>query len=153
VPVNRGVAALAVVAVTALAGLLAPATSAAPADAQTIQSRIDVIDGDTIRVRTLESTRRRTYLVALIGIDAPETNRDGSMVECGGPEATHSALTLSFSGPRDGSRDCTKHGPFARPAQHADPELARLRQSRRQPAARLIAGLLGHPGWPFSSGE
>ena len=57
-----------------------------------------MIDGDTIRVRTLESTRRPAYLVDLIGIDAPETRRDDVVVECGGPEATHSALSLSFSG-------------------------------------------------------
>jgi hypothetical protein len=59
---------------------------------QTIKSRvIDVIDGDTIRVRTLEPTRRPTYRVRLIGIDTPEMRP----LECGAREATH-ALRLEL---------------------------------------------------------
>jgi endonuclease YncB( thermonuclease family) len=57
--------------------------------AQTIRGRVtDVIDGDTIRVRPLEETRRSSYTVRLIGIDTPETKRPGTPVECGGPEAS-----------------------------------------------------------------
>jgi endonuclease YncB( thermonuclease family) len=41
--------------------------------AQTIRARVtSVVDGDTIRVRPLERTRRRRYTVRLIGIDTPE---------------------------------------------------------------------------------
>jgi endonuclease YncB( thermonuclease family) len=41
--------------------------------AQTIRGRVSsVVDGDTIRVRPLERTRRRRYTVRLIGIDTPE---------------------------------------------------------------------------------
>jgi endonuclease YncB( thermonuclease family) len=44
-----------------------------------------VIDGDTIRVRPLERTRRRRYTVRLIGIDTPEVFGG---VECGGRRAS-----------------------------------------------------------------
>jgi endonuclease YncB( thermonuclease family) len=57
--------------------------------AQTIRARVtEVIDGDTIRVRSLEKTRRSSYTVRLIGIDTPETKRPGTPVECDGPEAS-----------------------------------------------------------------
>jgi endonuclease YncB( thermonuclease family) len=57
--------------------------------AQTIRARVtEVVDGDTIKVHALETTRRRNYTVRLIGIDTPETHRPGTPVECGGPEAT-----------------------------------------------------------------
>lgn len=46
---------------------------------------VDVVDGDTLRVR-LRSGRRRT--VRLIGIDTPETRKPGVAVECGAREAT-----------------------------------------------------------------
>jgi endonuclease YncB( thermonuclease family) len=65
---------------------------------QTIKSRIiDVIDGDTIRVRTLEPSRRPTYRVRLIGIDTPEMRP----LECGARQATHAAFSWSFDRPRD----------------------------------------------------
>jgi endonuclease YncB( thermonuclease family) len=44
-----------------------------------------VIDGDTIRVRSLEKTRRSHYTVRLIGIDTPEVYGG---VECGGRQAS-----------------------------------------------------------------
>jgi endonuclease YncB( thermonuclease family) len=57
--------------------------------AQTIRARVtEVIDGDTIRVRSLERTGRSSYTVRLIGIDTPETKRPGTPVECGGPEGS-----------------------------------------------------------------
>jgi endonuclease YncB( thermonuclease family) len=50
--------------------------------ARTIRARVtSVVDGDTIRVRPLERTRRRRYTVRLIGIDTPEVFGG---VECGG---------------------------------------------------------------------
>jgi endonuclease YncB( thermonuclease family) len=61
----------------------------APKRAQTIRGRvIEVIDGDTLRVRPLERTKRSVYDVRLIGIDTPETKKPGTPVECGGREAT-----------------------------------------------------------------
>jgi endonuclease YncB( thermonuclease family) len=60
-----------------------------------------VIDGDTIRVRTLEPTRRPTYRVRLIGIDAPEMRP----LECGARQATHAAFFWSFDSPRDTDGD------------------------------------------------
>jgi hypothetical protein len=52
---------------------------------QTIRSRIiDVIDGDTIRVRALEPTRRPTYTVRLIGIDIPGRAGPGCAWSAGG---------------------------------------------------------------------
>jgi micrococcal nuclease len=57
--------------------------------AQTTRARVtEVIDGDTVRVKSLEATRRSSYAVRLIGIDTPETKRPGTPVECGGPEAS-----------------------------------------------------------------
>ena len=54
--------------------------------AQTIRARVtSVIDGDTIRVRPLEATRRRRYVVRLVGIDTPEVYGG---LECGGRRAS-----------------------------------------------------------------
>ena len=73
--------------------------------AQRICARIvEVIDGDTIRVRA-RGARRRTYTVRLIGIDTPETRKPGTPVECGGKEATANMLRLSFSAPDDSYAD------------------------------------------------
>lgn len=73
---------------------------------QTIKSRItQVIDGDTVRVRPLENTRRKSYLVRMIGIDTPETRKPGTPVECGGKEATDSMFELGFTAPRDSDGD------------------------------------------------
>jgi endonuclease YncB( thermonuclease family)/PKD repeat protein len=60
-----------------------------------------VIDGDTIKVR--RGVRR--YTVRLIGIDAPETRKPGTSVECGGREATSRMFSLGFTRPRDRNRD------------------------------------------------
>lgn len=74
--------------------------------AQTIKSRIiEVIDGDTVRVKPLEASRRSTYLVRLIGIDTPETRKPGVRVECGGKEATSSMFDLGFTAPVDRDGD------------------------------------------------
>ena len=73
--------------------------------AQRIRARIvEVIDGDTIRVRA-RGARRRTYTVRLIGIDTPETRKPGTPVECGGKEASACMLRLSFSTPEDSDAD------------------------------------------------
>jgi endonuclease YncB( thermonuclease family) len=70
-------------------GPSSPAAAPAPKRAQTIRGRvIEVTDGDTIKVRPLERTRRSVYAVRLIGIDTPETRRPATPVECGGPEAS-----------------------------------------------------------------
>jgi endonuclease YncB( thermonuclease family) len=51
-----------------------------------------VIDGDTIRVRSLEATRRRRHTVRLIGIDTPEVYGG---VECGGRKASANLKRLA----------------------------------------------------------
>jgi micrococcal nuclease len=45
---------------------------------------VDVVDGDTLKVRT--GGVRET--VRVIGIDTPETHRPGTPIECGGPQAS-----------------------------------------------------------------
>jgi micrococcal nuclease len=55
---------------------------------------ISVIDGDTLKVR-LASGARRT--VRLIGIDAPETRKPGTPVECGGKQASSYMKRLALS--------------------------------------------------------
>lgn len=84
-----------------------PPTRPRPVDrAQTIKSRIiEVIDGDTVRVKPLEAARRSTYLVRLIGIDTPETRKPGVRVECGGKEATSSMFDLGFTASEDRDGD------------------------------------------------
>ena len=54
---------------------------------------IEVIDGDTIRVRISGSVEK----VRLIGVDTPETKHPDKGVECYGPEA--SAKTAELIGP------------------------------------------------------
>jgi endonuclease YncB( thermonuclease family) len=67
-------------------GNSSPAPAPAHDRAQTIKARVtSVIDGDTIRVRPLEKTRRSSYTVRLIGIDTPEVYGG---VECGGRQAS-----------------------------------------------------------------
>jgi endonuclease YncB( thermonuclease family) len=73
-----------------------PPAATPPHRVQTIRGRvIEVVDGDTIKVRPLERTRRSTYTVRLIGIDTPETQRPGTPVECGGPEASDNLKRLA----------------------------------------------------------
>lgn len=57
-----------------------------------------MVDGDTLRVRPLTRTLRRRY-ERLVGIDTPETNRPGTPVECGGPEATAGLTRLAEARP------------------------------------------------------
>lgn len=45
---------------------------------------IEVVDGDTIRVRTADGT---TDTVRILGVDTPETKHPSKPVECFGPEA------------------------------------------------------------------
>ena len=73
--------------------------------AQVIRARIiEVIDGDTVRVRAF-GARRSTYTVRLLGIDTPETRKPGTPIECGGKEATAALLVLSFTEPTDSDGD------------------------------------------------
>jgi endonuclease YncB( thermonuclease family) len=88
---------------TALAGI-GPAR-AKPSDDRphSIRGRVTgVVDGDTIRVRTL-GQRPVVRTVQLIGIDAPE-KRPGR-VECGGRQATSNILQLTFTAPLDTDGD------------------------------------------------
>lgn len=57
---------------------------------------VSVIDGDTIRVRTIRG-KRRTMTVRLIGIDTPESKRPGRPVECGAKEAAASLRRMAFN--------------------------------------------------------
>jgi micrococcal nuclease len=85
-----------------------PRRTAAPAPkkrAQVIEARItSVTDGDTIKVRAF-GAKRKFYRVRLIGIDTPETKRPGVSIECGGPDATDSMLSLAFTDPVDTDDD------------------------------------------------
>ncbi|MEZ6255484.1 MAG: thermonuclease family protein [Patescibacteria group bacterium] len=53
---------------------------------------VDVVDGDTIKVKALDTSPEfvttPTYVVRLIGIDAPETHKPNAPKECYGEEAT-----------------------------------------------------------------
>lgn len=61
--------------------------------AQRIVARVTkVTDGDTIKVKPLEKTSRKSYTVRVIGIDTPEVFGG---VECGGREASASMKRLA----------------------------------------------------------
>jgi endonuclease YncB( thermonuclease family) len=124
---------------------------------QTIESRIiGVIDGDTIRVRSLEPTRKPAYTVRLIGIDAPEAAKPGRAGECGAREATSSMFDLGFSAPRhtDGDDLFDERGGRGRAVRLVtDSSQARFDRSGRLLAhvdlsggATLAVGQLGR-GW------
>jgi len=76
---DRLAAVLAVIALAA-AGTAAAGTAAPPSERVLVT---DVVDGDTIKV--LRGRRQDT--VRLIGVDTPETNRQGTPVRFYGPEA------------------------------------------------------------------
>ncbi len=59
---------------------------------------VSVTDGDTLRVRFDQG--ERSVAVRLIGIDAAETRRPGTPVQCGGPEATAHLQRLVAAGDR-----------------------------------------------------
>jgi micrococcal nuclease len=90
--VRRAVLLLCLVVIAALGGRVSVGAIDQPAQpprARSAASRMhgriaDVVDGDTLKVRT--GGRRET--VRLIGIDTPETHRPNTPVECGGPQAT-----------------------------------------------------------------
>ncbi len=63
----------------------------------------DVVDGDTIKVRRTDGSRRET--VRLIGIDTPETVAPGQPVGCGGPQASSFMHALGFTAPVDTDGD------------------------------------------------
>ena len=54
-------------------------------DGATAAVVIEVVDGDTIRVRTADGG---TDTVRILGVDTPETKHPSKPVECFGPEAT-----------------------------------------------------------------
>jgi endonuclease YncB( thermonuclease family) len=64
---------------------------------------LDVVDGDTIRVRHLITDK--VYTVRLLGIDTPESKKPGVAVECGAREATSNMLRLGFTEPMDSDGD------------------------------------------------
>ena len=104
---NRLAAVLAVIALAA-AGTAAAGTAAHPSERVLVT---DVVDGDTIKV--LRGRRQDT--VRLIGVDTPETNRQGTPVQFYGPEASlftrrsllEKRVRLEFEPPdrQGGSRD------------------------------------------------
>jgi micrococcal nuclease len=57
---------------------------------------VRAVDGDTLEV----AIGGRVRSVRLLGIDAPETHRPGTPVECGGPEASASMAALVTPGTR-----------------------------------------------------
>lgn len=65
---------------------------------------IRVVDGDTVRVSTTGTPKKR-YTVRLLGIDTPETKKPGTPIECGGPEATSAMFNFSFTAPVDSNGD------------------------------------------------
>ena len=82
--------------IVVLAGCGAGGTGATPAGTGVLAANatvVRVVDGDTIDV-TVDGTEER---VRLIGIDTPETKKEGTPVECFGPEAT--AFTESLLPP------------------------------------------------------
>ncbi|WP_205697953.1 thermonuclease family protein [Conexibacter sp. SYSU D00693] len=82
----------AVIAVAALAvGGSLPA--AAQAQQQVAATVVRALDGDTVEVRGADS---RTATVRLIGVDAPEIERDDAAGECGARQAA--AVVASFTG-------------------------------------------------------
>ena len=58
---------------------------------------VEVVDGDTIRVVARDG---RLLRVRLLGVDAPETRRPGTPIECGGPQAKRSMEALALAGGR-----------------------------------------------------
>jgi micrococcal nuclease len=54
---------------------------------------VDVIDGDTLKVRLSSGARRA---VRIIGIDTPESRKPGVPVECGAKSATKHMTRLAF---------------------------------------------------------
>lgn len=67
--------------IVAFAWMASPATGQGPYPAVVIR----VVDGETVDVRLADA---REISVRLIGIDAPETARPGTAVECGGEQAS-----------------------------------------------------------------
>ena len=66
--------------------------------AQAIRARVtEVIDGDTIRVKSLEATGPARYTVRLIGIDTPEVYGG---IECGGRQASAHMKRIAPAGRR-----------------------------------------------------
>lgn len=96
-------------------GIAAAAVGAAAAAPTVLTGTVTrVVDGDTVRVevRGFETTAR------LLGIDTPETKRQGYPVQCGGPAASAEAARLLPRGTRvrvvsDPSQDVRdKYGRF-----------------------------------------
>ena len=65
---------------------------------------VDVIDGDTVKVK-LGGSVNKTYTVRLLGIDTPESRKPGVPVECGAKEATSSMFNLGFTAAQDTDGD------------------------------------------------
>jgi len=72
----------------------APTPTPEPRAADRYSARImEVVDGDTVKVRLRSGTRKT---VRLIGIDTPESRKPGVPVECGAKSATNYMTKLAF---------------------------------------------------------
>ena len=93
--VGGAAALLVAVAVLAAVSMLSSGRqggAATPPDGGRIAGTVvEAVDGDTIRVES----EGRVFAVRLLGIDAPETRRPGTPVECGGPEASAHLAALT----------------------------------------------------------
>jgi endonuclease YncB( thermonuclease family) len=71
-----------------------PEPQPAEPEAERYSARVvDVIDGDTLKVRLSSGARRA---VRIIGIDTPESRKPGVPVECGAKSATKHMTRLAF---------------------------------------------------------
>jgi micrococcal nuclease len=128
--------------------------------AQVIHARVtDVVDGDTLKVRAFRA-KRRLYTVRILGIDAPETRKPGTPVECGGREAVSAMWGLNFSGAVDTDGDGladSATGPgqpvtlTTDPTQDLFDRFGRLLAYTRTPTGRDVGRRLIFAGWAKTS--
>lgn len=73
-----------------------------PAKTYNYDGRITrVVDGDTLWVKIKKSVKK----VRVLGIDTPESHKEGVAPECGSAEATSAAFKWAFARPRDEDGD------------------------------------------------
>lgn len=106
---------------------------------------LDHVDGDTIKVRERNASKRR-HTVRLLGIDTPETRRPGVAVECGGPEASGSISELLPRGARvllrtDSSQATEdRYGRLLAYVQHRGRDIGRTQIARGWATTYVYAG-------------
>jgi micrococcal nuclease len=83
-----------VIVVTAGCGAAAAPAATTPGALAANATMMRVVDGDTIDVEVSGGRER----VRLIGVDTPETKKEGTPVECFGPEATAHTTALLPAG-------------------------------------------------------